>query len=1014
MIATRSQLRTVVSAFNNYLLPAGIILLFLGLWIKSQAVSPQQHQRYTSNLRDIQELDARINQQLLQVRVGKLGYYDPIVNLLDQLKQVQNELRQVPAFIDVRGQREITAAIQSYSQVYGDKEQYLEQFKSQQAVFRNSLSYFPIGVAELTQQSTLDPGLADRLDRLLQRVLLFNLTPTEDLKSLIEQEIQAILATARSTPQRATVERAMAHARMIMQRRPQIDRSITTLLALPTRDRGKAIIQAYYQAYQHALDTANLYRLGLYGMSTLLVIGIAASIIGQLRRSALAVQQSESKYRAIFENSQVGIFRSRMEDGLILDANQALVRMLGYGTPAEVIGIKRSAEFYVDPSKRQQVLAILRETGELHDYEGHFRKRDGSEFWGLFSARFNTQAECLEGVIADISDRRQAEAALQASEAELKLMFAAMTDTVIVFDATGRYLKYVPSSAPYKPRVQRIGKTVHDVLPPEVADRFVEAIRQALYLGRLASNNLVDCPPQNAVSLDYCLPIQGQKTWFSASVAALSEQTVLWVARNISELKQTEVALEQAKEVAEVANCAKSQFLSNMSHELRTPLNVILGFTQLLDRQGSLSAKQQEQLHTIRQSGDHLLELINDILEMSKIEAGRTVLNEQDLNLHHLLDTLQPMFQFKAQAKALQFTIERSPDLPACIRTDGNKLRQVLVNLLSNAVKFTQEGSVILRASLNNSPTVTRSNAPYALCFEVEDTGAGIAPAELDHLFEPFVQTATGLKSQEGTGLGLPISRKFVELMGGALAVTSQLNSGSCFRFQIPAERTEADVVPCAVNDQKVIGLEAGQPSYRILIVEDKLSNRQLMVELLQSVGFEVREASNGEVAIALCQEWAPHLIWMDLRMPVMDGYEATRRIKASEPAPIILALTGSALEEERVVALAAGCDDFVRKPFREVEIFEKMAHFLCYRYESIVLPTSSEVAAVDVTPALLAGMPITWREQLHQAATQVDAEQITQLIEQIPPEQASLARALTELVNHYRFDRIVNLYVKD
>jgi signal transduction histidine kinase len=206
------------------------------------------------------------------------------------------------------------------------------------------------------------------------------------------------------------------------------------------------------------------------------------------------------------------------------------------------------------------------------------------------------------------------------------------------------------------------------------------------------------------VSLDYCLPIQGQKTWFSASVAALSEQTVLWIDRDISELKRTEIALAQAKEAAEVASHAKSQFLSNMSHELRTPLNVILGFTQLLTRQGSLSAKQQEQLHTIHQSGDHLLALINDILEMSKIEAGRMILNEQDLNLHHLLDSLQPMFQFKAQTKALQFSIERSPDLPASIRTDGNKLRQVLVNLLSNAVKFTQVGGIVLRASLNQAP----------------------------------------------------------------------------------------------------------------------------------------------------------------------------------------------------------------------------------------------------------------------------------------------------------------------
>lgn len=877
MVVARLRQPKVVSVLRNYLFPAGVILLFLMLWIKSQAIAPSQHQRYTSDLRQIQELDARINQQILQVRLGLLTYYDPIVKQQAQLQQLQDELQQVPAYIDSKGQKNITEALRSYQQAYYDKEQQIEEFKSQQAVFRNSLSYFPIAVSELTQQAALDSGLTDRLNQLLQKVLLFNLTPDQSLNPQIEQEMAAVLADTAATPEQATVERAIAHGRVIMQRRPQIDRTIDTLLTLPTRDRGETIVQAYNNAYQRALDTANFYRFGLYGLSTVLVIMISGYIIRQLRESALAMQESEAKYRAIFENSQVGIFRSRLEDGLMLDANQTLARMLGYDTPAEIVGLKHSIEFYIDPSKRMQALNSLQSTGELRDFEGQFRKRDDSEFWGLLSARLNPQAKCLEGVIVDISDRRQAEA-----------------------------------------------------------------------------------------------------------------------------------ALAQAKEVAEVANRAKSQFLSNMSHELRTPLNVIIGFSQLLARQGSLSAKQQEHLYMIRQSGDHLLELINDVLEMSKIEAGRAVLNEQDLNLHNLLDSIQSMFQFKVQGKALEFTVERSSDLPSSIRTDGNKLRQVLVNLLSNAVKFTAQGRIVLRASLANSLPST-----YTLYFEVEDTGSGIAMTELDRLFEPFVQTEAGLKSQEGTGLGLPICRKFVELMGGSLTVTSQLGLGSCFRFSIQAEHTEADVMPLEMNEQKVIGIEEGQPVYRILVVEDKPSNRQLMVELLQSVGFSVREANNGQVAIALNQEWSPHLIWMDLRMPVMNGYEATRQIKAAPQAPIILALTGSALEEERAVALESGCNDFIRKPFRETEIFEKMAQYLGvrYRYEVSLVPTQVEVVSGDLTPALVAKMPGEWREQLYQAAQQVDAEQILLLIDEIPPEEAVLSQTLTDLVNHYRFDRILSLW---
>jgi PAS domain S-box-containing protein len=875
---------------KHYLLPAAIVCLFLLLWIKSQAIDPQIHQRYTSQLRQVQELDARLNQQVLQTRLGLITYYDPLDQHLAQIKQLQTQLQQIPAAVG-GNRNSITQLIQTHIQSYQQKKQYIDRFKSQQAILRNSLAYFPIAITTLTQQPNLDITLTQDLDQLLQHTLLFNQTTTDTLKPLIEQDIQRIRTTVQAIVQadpqlanlqQSEIERAIAHAQMIVQQRPQVDRSLDLILNLPTRQNGEAIAQAYFQAYQQALDTANLYRLALYVLSTILVMAIAAAIIRQLRQSALALQRSESKYRSIFENSQVGIFRSRLTDGLMLDANPTLARMLGYDSPAEIVSMKYSPEFYVDPRQRQQVLKRIQTTGELYDFEAHLCRRDGSDIWVLFSAR--RSADSLEGVVVDISDRRQAQA-----------------------------------------------------------------------------------------------------------------------------------ALEQAKTAAEVANRAKSQFLSNMSHELRTPLNVILGFTQLLARQGSLNSQQQEYLQTIHRSGDHLLMLINDVLEMSKIEAGRIVLREQDLNLYHLLDEVQMMFRFKAEAKGLQLLVERSPDLPECIRTDGSKLRQILVNLISNAIKFTETGRIVLSASLDLGSDLDLNSALYPLSFTVEDTGAGIAAAELEHLFEPFVQLEAGIKSQEGTGLGLPISRKFVELMGGTLTATSQIGCGSCFRFTLLAKPTEADVIATRTTDRRVIGLVDGQPNYRILIVEDKPENRQLMLELLQSVGFEVASATNGREAIALCRRWLPHLIWMDLRMPIMDGYEATRQIKAMPAAPIVLALTGSALEEERAVAIAAGCDDFIRKPFREAEIFERMAHFLGvnYRYESIDSTTTlkhPELPSADISSTLLAVMPSDWREQLHQAATQVDGERVLALIQQVPPEHSELAIALTALVTHYRFDRLVAL----
>lgn len=467
---------------------------------------------------------------------------------------------------------------------------------------------------------------------------------------------------------------------------------------------------------------------------------------------------------------------------------------------------------------------------------------------------------------------------------------------------------------------------------------------------------------------------------------------------------------------SEAANQSKSVFLANMSHELRTPLNIILGYTQLLIRDDSLTAKQYDQLNTINRSGEHLLTLINDVLEMSKIEAGRVTLNAIDFDLHGLLDWLLQMFQIKTQSKGLQLIVERADNLPQYIHTDETKLRQVLVNLLSNAVKFTQEGGIALRVKLMEACELPR------LLFEVEDTGPGMSAGDLKRLFKPFVQTESGYRSQEGTGLGLAISQKFVNLMGGEIAVNSTVGYGSLFRFTIAVptgEKVATSIFGSA--GRKVVGLEDGQPIYRILVVDDKPENRSLLVELLVPIGFKVQEAENGEKAIALWKSWNPHLIWMDIRMPGMSGYEVAQQITtncaaANREAPIIIALTGSVFEEERKIALEMGCNDFMRKPFRSEELLAKMTEHLGVRYiwkddaPVTVSPQSKDGTNYQLTSDYLSFMPQEWIEKLHQSAMKVNAKQVTQLIEEIPQNHEQMAKALIQLVDDYYFEEIVRL----
>jgi signal transduction histidine kinase/CheY-like chemotaxis protein len=513
--------------------------------------------------------------------------------------------------------------------------------------------------------------------------------------------------------------------------------------------------------------------------------------------------------------------------------------------------------------------------------------------------------------------------------------------------------------------------------------------------------------------LRICLP-NAPTRWIRAESVPQRQPngTTLWNGNimDITERKRLEEELAIAKAAAEAANLAKSTFLANMSHEIRTPMNAVLGFSRLMLRDGTITGLQRQNLETIHRSGEHLLSLINDILEMSKIEAGRVELRPSTFDLHALLAEIEYLFLARAKERRLRFAVERAPTLPRFIEADEAKLRQILLNLIGNSVKFTVRGSVTARVTVQEfNPGGVRLQA------EVIDTGPGIAPADLPRLFQQFEQTDLGRHVGGGTGLGLAISREFVRLMGGDIAVTSEVGKGTTFRFDVRVGLAHTAAQEVRPDERRVVRVIGGGAPMRVLIADDNPENSELLQQMLQSVGFETRAVQDGEAALGAFVSWRPRVVLMDLRMPGLDGHEAIRHIRKLEggPAAIIIAVSASVFEEDRRQVFAAGGDDFLSKPVRESDLFGKLKQLTGVEYEYAAEAPRAPAGAIPtpMAPAQVAAeLSGEVRTALRAATKAADLDRILVLLDEAAPQAPAVVAELRQRVEGFDYEGVADL----
>jgi PAS domain S-box-containing protein len=709
-------------------------------------------------------------------------------------------------------------------------------------------------------------------------------------------------------------------------------------------------------------------------------------------------REVEERTESIVENN--ALMYSTLEataDGILVVSNDD--KILLYNT--KLVELLQIPSALLSDSDNQKVITFVSQ--QLKDSEAYFIKteqmhnqpdvehadllefQDG-RFYERYSKPYQIDNETIGRVLSfrDITDRKQAENALRASENKYRSILANTAQGYWLIDAQSKTLevnKYLCKMLEYTPD-EMMGKT-----PFEFVDEGNLKIFKT-QLGQREETNQRSYEINLMTKNGDLIP-----TWFNATTLRDDDNMLIAsfaMVTDLTERKRVEQTLAQAKEAAETANHAKSEFLANMSHELRTPLNGILGFAQILQKDKNLNPQQLDGIRTIYQSGEHLLTLLNDILDMSKVEAGKMELQSKDFHFQHFLKGIIDIIQIRAQQKDIDFAYNCRSDLPIAVHVDETRLRQVLINLLGNAIKFTDHGQVTFKVT------------PYGdkIRFQVEDTGQGIAPDELETIFQPFQQVGHQKYKSEGTGLGLPISKKLVDMMGGILQVKSTLGKGSWFWFDLALPEVPGWQSVDKVPQRSIIGFKGKVQT--ILVVDDKEANRALLRNLLSPLGFEVREAINGVDGVEKALKNSPDVILMDLIMPEMNGLEATHWIRNSSKLPnvIIIAVSASAFQQHREESLAAGCNDFIAKPIQTDELLQKLQKYLKldWLYEEDRLATNQNSKTGSNTEQPIIGPPIEIAKTLYDLAMRGNVDGIIEQANTLEKNDEKLGPFATEL----------------